>query len=73
MESKRHNQGDVRIPRGARIGIGIFMVIIYLAVGLLFILNVFDIWNRPVSCTVGGLLILYGIWRGYRLYKGINY
>lgn len=72
MEGKRTNQSDPRLPKGARIGIGVIMVIIYLAVGLLFILNIFDIWNRAVSCSVGGLLILYGIWRGYRLYKGMN-
>lgn len=45
---------------------------IYLGVGLMFIFNVFNIDNRAISCTIGGLLIAYGIFRGYRLYIGSN-
>jgi hypothetical protein len=61
-----------QMPKGARVGFGIFMILIYLGVGLLFIFNVFDIWNHTVSAIVGGLLCAYGVWRGYRLYKGYN-
>lgn len=61
-----------QMPKGARIGFGIFMVLIYLGVGLLFIFNVFDIWNQTVSIIVGALLCAYGVWRGYRLYVGSN-
>jgi len=56
--------------RGGRLWFGIFMVIIYVGVGLLFILDVFKIDNPTVSIIVGALLCLYGVWRGYRLYKG---
>lgn len=59
-------------PKGARIGFGIFMVLIYVGVGLLFIFNVFDIMNRALSAVIGGLLCAYGVWRGYRLYIGSN-
>lgn len=59
-------------PRGMRLIYGIFMILVYLAVGLLFIFNVFNIDNTAISCVVGGLLIAYGIWRGYRLYIGSN-
>ena len=59
-------------PNGARRRFGINMVLIYIGVGLLFIFNVFDIWNRTIGYIVGGLLCLYGIWRGYRLYIGSN-
>ncbi|MBD5289248.1 MAG: hypothetical protein HDS26_01010 [Bacteroides sp.] len=59
-------------PKGARLVFGIFMILVYLAVGLLFIFNVFNIDNTAISCIVGGLLIAYGIWRGYRLYVGMN-
>lgn len=66
---------DERTPqpgRGGRIAFGIFMVLVYLAVGLLFIFDVFNLNNNVVNYVVGGLLIVYGIWRGFRLYKGWN-
>ncbi|MDE5806496.1 MAG: hypothetical protein K2H76_00130 [Muribaculaceae bacterium] len=59
-------------PKGARLAFGIIMIIVYLGVGLLFIFKMFDIINPVVSYVVGGLLILYGIFRGVRLYKGVN-
>ena len=59
-------------PKGARLVFGIFMILVYLCVGLLFIFNVFSIDNTAISCSVGGILIAYGIWRGYRLYRGWN-
>lgn len=59
-------------PKGARLAFGIFMVLVYVGVGLLFIFNIFNIDNTAISCTVGGLLCAYGVWRGYRLYKGMN-
>lgn len=60
------------MPSGARLVFGIFMVLVYLAVGLLFIFDVFQIDNTAVSATVGGILCAYGVWRGYRLYVGSN-
>lgn len=59
-------------PKGARLAFGIIMILVYLGVGLLFIFNVFDIINYTVSCIIGAILILYGIFRGYRLYKGVQ-
>ncbi|MDE6716933.1 MAG: hypothetical protein K2J70_01965 [Muribaculaceae bacterium] len=59
-------------PKGARMAFGIIMILVYLAVGLLFIFKQFDIINPVVSYIVGGLLIAYGIFRGYRLYVGSN-
>ncbi len=55
-----------------RLIFGIFMVIVYLGVGLLFILDIFNIDNTAISATVGGILCAYGVWRGYRLYRGWN-
>lgn len=55
-----------------RLVFGIFMVLVYVVVGLLFILDIFNIDNTAISATVGGILIVYGIWRGYRLYRGTN-
>lgn len=59
-------------PKGARMAFGIIMVLVYVGVGLLFIFNVFDIISYTVSCIIGAFLIVYGIFRAYRLYKGIN-
>ncbi len=59
-------------PKGARLAFGILMIIIYVGMGFLFIFNVFDIINPVISYVIGGLLIAYGIWRGYRLYVGSN-
>lgn len=59
-------------PKGARLAFGILMIIIYVGVGLLFIFNFFNIISHALSCVIGGVLIAYGIFRGYRLYKGIN-
>lgn len=59
-------------PKGARLAFGILMVLVYLGVGLLFIFKFFNAIDYTVSCVVGGLLIVYGIFRGYRLYKGLN-
>lgn len=70
MSTYRDNGNQA--PKGARLIFGIFMILVYLCVGLLFIFDVFNIDNDAISCTVGGILIAYGIWRGYRLYRGLN-
>jgi len=66
-------QGDYRSaqPKGFRLAFGIFMVLFYLAVGVVFILNLFGIPHEWISIAFGCILIAYGIFRGYRLYKGI--
>ena len=66
-----NDNNNPQAPKGARLAFGIFMIV-YLAVGLLFIFNVFNIDNRAISATVGGILCAYGVWRGYRMYKGMN-
>lgn len=60
------------LPQGGRLIFGIFMILVYVGVGLLFIFNVFDIDNRAISASVGGVLCAYGVWRGYRLWRGTN-
>lgn len=70
MKTSANNGNGV--PRGARFVFGIFMILVYIAVGLLFIFNVFSIDNTAISATVGGLLCAYGVWRGVRLFIGSN-
>lgn len=66
------NENNGQTPKGARLAFGILMIFIYVGVGLLFIFDVFNIDNNAISYTIGGILFVYGIWRAYRLYKGIN-
>lgn len=67
-----NNNYNGNMPKGGRLVFGIFMVIVYVAVGLLFIFDIFNIDNATISYACGGLLCVYGIWRGIRLYKGMN-
>lgn len=67
-----YGNGGPEVPRGMRFVFGIFMILVYLGVGLLLIFDKFNIGNVAISATVGGLLIAYGIWRGIRLFLGSN-
>ena len=69
---KTSGNNGTGVPRGARFIFGIFMILFYIAVGLLFIFNVFDIYSTGLSATVGGILCAYGVWRGIRLFMGRN-
>ncbi len=70
--SAQRNSGT---PKTMRNIFGIIMIVIYLAVGILFLCGYFNIlfptwtWVRWVG---GALFIVYGIWRGYRQFAGID-
>lgn len=66
------NDNMNNLPKGGRLIFGIFMILVYLGVGLLFIFDVFNIDNVAISASVGGVLCAYGVWRGYRLWRGSN-
>ena len=68
MERKDRNN-NIDAPKSYKMFFGIFMVIVYLAVGLLFIFDVFNLWNWAVSASVGGVLCAYALVRAYRVYK----
>lgn len=74
MEGYKNNNNNqpANMPKGARLGFGIFMILFYIGVGTLFILDIFNIDNKGISLSVGILLVVYGIWRGIRLFKGWN-
>lgn len=77
MEGNNRERKSIRettgTPKSMRLVFGIFMILFYIGVGLLFILwKNFQIIDPAVSYVLGGLLIAYGIWRGYRLYVGIK-
>lgn len=75
-----HRASMNRSTMWLRLAGGIFMVLFYLALGILLFTPVFDVlfqgmasgvaWIRYVVAIV---LIIYGFFRGYRLYKGIGY
>lgn len=54
-------------PKSFRIGFNIFMMLVYIAVGVLFFTGFFND-NKVIRYCVGGLLVAYGIWRGVRVY-----
>ncbi len=55
----------------AKLLFGILMVIIYLGMGcMLAFSDIFDI-GRPVSIIIGVLMILYGVFRGVRIYQSM--
>lgn len=62
-------------PAAMRNIFGIIMIIIYVDVGVLFFCGYFDIlfptwkWVRWVG---GALFTVYGLWRAYRQFKGID-
>ena len=62
-------------PKIARMIFGIFMIIIYVGMGILLLVNFFG-WEGGnwewLRWTGGVLLILYGIWRAYRQFAGID-
>jgi len=59
----------------ARTIFGIIMIIIYVGMGILLLINYFSWmdngwqWLRLVG---GCLFIVYGLWRAYRQFKGID-
>ena len=63
------------MPRTMRNIFGIIMIVIYVAMGILFLCGAFPqlsgnwAWLRWVG---GVLFILYGAWRAYRQFKGID-
>lgn len=53
---------------------GIVMILIYVGMGVLLLINFFQ-WQNDWAWTryiVGIVLIIYGFWRAYRQYKGID-
>lgn len=74
MDSENKDREERKAPSTAHIlrnVFGIFMVLVYVGMGVLMFMNFFHLipW---VTYTIGTLLVLYGIWRGYRQAKGLD-
>lgn len=65
------------IPKGALLVMGIFMILVYIGMGVLFFIDLFG-WGQmaqpwpTLNYICGVILVLYGIFRAYRLVKGIG-
>lgn len=67
-----NNSNRPKPARGAIIAYNVFMICFYLAVGIIFILNIFDIIDQTISICVGSLLCAYALFRIYRLYRELK-
>lgn len=68
------NSDTSKTPRMMRNIFGVIMILIYLGMGVLCFINFFGFssgweWLRWV---MGGVFTVYGIWRAYRQFKGID-
>lgn len=72
----REDENRSAVPSTLRVIFGIFMIVIYVGVGVLLLINFFnwvDVGAWQVLRWVAGiLLILYGIWRAYRQFRGVD-
>ena len=72
MEREDNQNGGSKIFRTI---FGIFMIIIYVGMGVLLLCNFFN-WESGawdwLRWTGGCVLIVYGIWRAYRQFAGID-
>lgn len=65
---------SMKTPKMMRMVFGIFMVLIYVGMGILLFMNFFEYPEQYawIRWLVGSMLVLYGFWRAYRQYKGID-
>lgn len=61
-------------PQTMRNIFGIIMIIVYIGMGVLFFMNYFQFQGSwQILRWVGGVVFtIYGIWRAYRQFKGID-
>ncbi len=65
------------IVNALRVFFGAFMIVVYLGMSVLFMLNFFNFSTTPTwtlaRWVFAVILGVYGIYRGYRQVKGIDY
>lgn len=78
MSSQINDSGRNGSANGGRVArniFGVFMIIIYVGMGVLFLIDFFS-WEGSgwgwLRWVAGIGLIVYGIWRGYRQFAGID-
>lgn len=73
-DERGYHDPKAATPQAIRKVFGIFMIVVYVTMGILLITGYFGLKPEFNVVRYGGgvLLILYGIWRGYRQFKGID-
>ena len=59
-------------PQTMRNIFGIVMIIIYIGMGVLFFCDYFQFQWQCLRWVGGSLFVVYGIWRAYRQFAGID-
>ncbi|MCM1110535.1 MAG: hypothetical protein NC336_04955 [Clostridium sp.] len=75
MSSSNTPRNGSGAPQSMRTLFGIIMIIVYIGVGVLFFIGFFDplFGEWPwVKWVCGSILVVYGIWRGYRQFAGLD-
>ncbi len=73
-EHERYTIPESKAQKTLRTIFGIVMILIYVGMGVLLLINFFN-WDTDWAWTryiVGTVLIIYGFWRAYRQYNGID-
>lgn len=76
MEAKDNKGSQPATPQTFRNIFAVIMIIVYVGFGIVLLFNIFNIiydpsWNL-LRWIGGPILIVYGLWRAYRQYKGID-
>lgn len=70
------NKSGFEVSKIIRYFFGVFMMLFYIAMGIVLIGNYLNLPENDYSWTrylVGVILIVYGVWRGYRQFTGRDY
>ena len=69
MEQDNKNKTS---KKSIKVMFGLFMIFIYVSMGILVLLGMFDWLPSWARFSLGTLFIVYGIWRCYRYIAGID-
>lgn len=71
---ERENNNRPGVPKTMRTVFGIFMILFYLTIGVLILVGVLDFYGdwEWLRWTAGIILVVYGLWRGYRQFTGLD-
>ncbi|MGM9803203.1 MAG: hypothetical protein ACI308_03405 [Muribaculaceae bacterium] len=72
MEQKEYKKDTKGNKKSIRVMFGLFMIFIYMGMGILVLLGYFDYLPTWARYSLGTLFIVYGAWRCYRYISGID-
>lgn len=74
IERPDHRGNHPSTPQLMRNVFGIFMILVYVGMGIALFCNAFR-WDADFTWAriiCGVLLVIYGVWRGYRQFTGLD-